>query len=106
MAIRKMGIVEAVVLVDGDMAIGKRFLAHHDASAIRIYDLQEGEVNSYATLRQNNAPLQWSVDGNWLLVADDGLLHLIEAETGTEAVIEHGLMGCETAVFVEDRIRD
>jgi hypothetical protein len=101
----KTAIVEAVVLIDDDMAIGKRFLAHHGDGAIRVYDLQEGVVNSYATLRQTDAPLQWSVDGNWLLAADDGILRLIEVKTGAEAVIEHGLMGCETAVFVEERER-
>lgn len=96
-------VAEAVVFVDGGV-VGKngRFLAHHADGAVQLYDLQEGEVNSHATLAQVDVQLQWSADGEWLLVADDELLHLIEAQTGEEVVIEHGMMGCKTAVFVEE----
>ncbi len=93
-------VVEAVVLVDEKVAIGGRFLAHHENGMVQIYDLGEGVVDDYATLQTAVSSLAWSGDGEWLLIADEGMLRLIEARSGNEAVIEHG-MGCETAVFVE-----
>ncbi len=96
-------VVEAVVLVEGETAVGgKRFLAHHADGIVQIYDLQEGEVERYTTVQTENVSLTWSADNRWLLVADAGIVRLIGVETGEQVVIEHGMTGCETAVFVEE----
>jgi len=95
-------VVEAVVLVNEELAIGDRFLAHHEDGIVQIYDLQEGVVNNYTTLQTAVSSLEWSTDNKWLLIADEGMLHLVEAESRNEVVIEHGMRGCETAVFVEE----
>jgi hypothetical protein len=45
----------------------------------------------------------WSADGRWLIVQDDGFLHLLLPGTGYERLVIPTTDNCETAVWVDGK---
>jgi hypothetical protein len=70
---------------------------------ILVHDLAAGtttEVSNSVPAMPGNYPLlDWSSDGQWLLVADRQFLHLIAPTYGMEELIAHDFDACSHIIW-------
>ena len=73
--------------------------------AILIHDLQSGttsEVSNNVPAMPGNFPLlDWSGDGQWLLIGDRDFLHLIAPGHAYEELIAHDFDACSHIVWAD-----
>jgi len=71
-----------------------------------VHDLQRGETEEY-TAGYPTYPAQypfydWSADGNWLLVVDDGFLRLIAPAENYERLLPHPHDNCLFSAWIAE----
>lgn len=65
-----------------------------------LYDLAEARPYTYELPPAIYPQIDWSANGRWLVLPEDGLLRLIAPGSRYERPLFHGLDGCGTAVWV------
>ncbi len=70
---------------------------------IQLFDLESGETKIYTTsypIFTFKRPFyDWSRDGAWLIISEDGFLRLIAPDHDYERIIGHGLVACAYPVW-------
>ena len=76
---------------------------HKNAWTILIHDLQQGTVRQLAdsvpAIPGNFPLLDWSADGEWLLIADRESVRLIAPELDQEVIIPHDFESCSAVLW-------
>ncbi len=72
-----------------------------DVQTLHLFDLEDGELQSYPISSiTHESYVQWSDDGQWMLLADKESLHLIAPRVEYERQIFYNEGSCNTAVWV------
>ena len=66
-----------------------------------LHDVNTGETHTFTSDYLFTFPgYDWSADGQWLVRADDGYLHLIAPDSGYHAIIVHDFYSCKFAGWI------
>jgi hypothetical protein len=89
---------------DGRWLTMTRFDRDQSVWLLYLYDFAQKETTTI-TVDEAFDPsgprlFDWSADGRWLVVTENGYLRLIELETGYEKLVAGKQIGCETAVWI------
>jgi len=79
------------------------FQPETNTALLTLLDLENGQTETISYAHKSitdQSSYDWSADGNWLVVADRGVLRLIAPGSGYERAIVPPLAGCAYSAFV------